>query len=147
MTTDTNNLTEILELLPHRFPFMLVDRVLNFEIGKFLRAVKNVSFNEPFFQGHFPNKPIFPGVLMLEAMAQATSILAIKTTGRLAPGELYYLAAIDEARFKRSIQPGDQIILTVELINQRHGITSFKGLAEVDSEVACTASMMCAKRR
>ncbi|BBU86501.1 hypothetical protein EIMP300_79010 [Escherichia coli] len=94
MTTNTHTLQieEILELLPHRFPFLLVDRVLDFEEGRFLRAVKNVSVNEPFFQGHFPGKPIFPGVLILEAMAQATGILAFKSVGKLEPGELYYFA-------------------------------------------------------
>lgn len=99
MTTNTHTLQieEILELLPHRFPFLLVDRVLDFEEGRFLRAVKNVSVNEPFFQGHFPGKPIFPGVLILEAMAQATGILAFKSVGKLEPGELYYFAGIDEA--------------------------------------------------
>ncbi|NMN92514.1 3-hydroxyacyl-[acyl-carrier-protein] dehydratase len=149
MTTDTHTLhiEEILELLPHRFPFLLVDRVLDFEEGKFLRAVKNVSFNEPFFQGHFPGKPIFPGVLILEAMAQATGILAFKSVGRLEPGELYYFAAIDEARFKRPVQPGDQMILEVEFIKERRGVARFKGVAKVDGEVACEASMMCARRR
>ncbi|AFE57080.1 (3R)-hydroxymyristoyl-ACP dehydratase [Rahnella aquatilis HX2] len=112
MTTDTHTLhiEEILDLLPHRYPFLLVDRVLDFEKGKFLRAVKNVSFNEPFFQGHFPGKPIFPGVLILEAMAQATGILAFKSVGKLEPGELYYFAAIDDARFKRPVLPGDQMV-------------------------------------
>ncbi|CAJ0999444.1 3-hydroxyacyl-[acyl-carrier-protein] dehydratase FabZ [Sodalis praecaptivus] len=149
MTTDTHTLhiEEILELLPHRFPFLLVDRVLDFEKGKFLRAVKNVSFNEPFFQGHFPGKPIFPGVLILEAMAQATGILAFQSAGKLAPGELYYFAAIDEARFKRPVQPGDQMILEVEFIKERRGVARFKGIAKVDGEVACEASMMCARRR
>ena len=109
MTTDTHTLdiAEILDLLPHRYPFLLVDRVLEFEEHKYLRAVKNVSVNEPFFQGHFPGKPIFPGVLILEAMAQATGILAFKSVGKLEPGELYYFAGIDEARFKRPVVPGD----------------------------------------
>ncbi|WP_159714345.1 3-hydroxyacyl-ACP dehydratase FabZ [Blochmannia endosymbiont of Camponotus nipponensis] len=149
MITDTCvlRIEEVLELLPHRFPFLLVDRVLNFEKGKFLRAVKNVSFNEPFFQGHFPGKPIFPGVLILEAMAQATGILAFKSTGKLAPGELYYFAAIDAARFKRPVQPGDQMILDVEFIKERRGIARFKGIATVDEEMACEASMMCARRK
>ncbi|AAZ40921.1 MULTISPECIES: 3-hydroxyacyl-ACP dehydratase FabZ [Candidatus Blochmannia] len=149
MITDTCvlHIEEVLELLPHRFPFLLVDRVLNFEKGKFLRAVKNVSFNEPFFQGHFPGKPIFPGVLILEAMAQATGILAFKSTGKLAPGELYYFAAIDAARFKRPVQPGDQMILDVEFIKERRGIARFKGIATVNEEMACEASMMCARRK
>jgi len=149
LITDTCvlHIEEVLELLPHRFPFLLVDRVLNFEKGKFLRAVKNVSFNEPFFQGHFPGKPIFPGVLILEAMAQATGILAFKSTGKLAPGELYYFAAIDAARFKRPVQPGDQMILDVEFIKERRGIARFKGIATVNEEMACEASMMCARRK
>lgn len=149
LITDTCilHINEVLELLPHRFPFLLIDRVLNFEKGKFLTAVKNVSFNEPFFQGHFPGKPIFPGVLILEAMAQATGILAFKSTGKLAPGELYYFAAIDAARFKRPVQPGDQMILNVEFIKERCGIARFKGIATVDKEMACEASMMCARRK
>ncbi|UAJ65507.1 3-hydroxyacyl-ACP dehydratase FabZ [Candidatus Schneideria nysicola] len=149
MTTNEHSLhiEEILELLPHRFPFLLVDRVLNFEKGKFLRAVKNVSFNEPFFEGHFPGKPIFPGVLILEAMAQATGILAFKSAGKLAPGEFYYFAAIDAARFKRPVQPGDQMIIDVEFIKERRGIARFKGIAKIRDELACEASMMCARRR
>ena len=142
MTTNTHTLQieEILELLPHRFPFLLVDRVLDFEEGRFLRAVKNVSVNEPFFQGHFPGKPIFPGVLILEAMAQATGILAFKSVGKLEPGELYYFAGIDEARFKR---PGVEV--TFE--KTRRGLTRFKGVALVDGKVVCEATMMCARSR
>lgn len=149
MTTDncTLDIEEILSLLPHRYPFLLVDRVLDFDKGKFLKAVKNVSVNEPFFQGHFPGKPIFPGVLILEAMAQATGILAFKSLGRLEPGELYYFAAVDNARFKRPVQPGDQLILEVEFIKERRGVARFRGVAKVDGEVACEADMMCARRR
>lgn len=149
MINDTNilHIKDILELLPHRFPFLLVDRVIYFEKGKFLCASKNISFNEPFFQGHFPGKPIFPGVLILEAMAQATGILAFKSAGKLVPGELYYFAAIDEARFKRPVVPGDQMILEVEFIKERCGVARFKGIAKVDGEVVCEASMMCARRR
>lgn len=149
MTNKTNilNIEEILEFLPHRFPFLLVDRVLDFEKGKFLRAIKNVSFNEPFFQGHFPGNPIFPGVLILEAMAQATGILAFKSSGKLSLGELYYFAAIDQARFKRPVYPGDQMILKVTFMKERRGVARFNGIATVDNEVACEASMMCARRR
>ncbi|GKX55326.1 3-hydroxyacyl-[acyl-carrier-protein] dehydratase FabZ [Leminorella grimontii] len=149
MTTDNHTLDieEILSLLPHRYPFLLVDRVLDFDKGKFLKAVKNVSVNEPFFQGHFPGKPIFPGVLILEAMAQATGILAFKSLGRLEPGELYYFAAVDNARFKRPVQPGDQLILEVEFIKERRGVARFRGVAKVDGEIACEADMMCARRR
>ena len=149
MTTNTHTLhiEEILELLPHRFPFLLVDRVLDFEEGRFLRAVKNVSVNEPFFQGHFPGKPIFPGVLILEAMAQATGILAFKSVGKLEPGELYYFAGIDEARFKRPVVPGDQMIMEVTFEKTRRGLTRFKGVALVDGKVVCEATMMCARSR
>ncbi|AWH90107.1 MULTISPECIES: 3-hydroxyacyl-ACP dehydratase FabZ [Limnobaculum] len=149
MTTDnrTLDIEEILSLLPHRYPFLLVDRVLDFDKGKFLRAIKNVSVNEPFFQGHFPGKPIFPGVLILEAMAQATGILAFKSLGRLEPGELYYFAAVDNARFKRPVLPGDQLVLEVEFIKERRGVARFRGVAKVDGEIACEADMMCARRR
>lgn len=149
MTTKNNtlNIEEILEFLPHRFPFLLVDRVLDFEKGKFLRAIKNVSFNEPFFQGHFPGNPIFPGVLILEAMAQATGILAFKSAGKLSPGELYYFAAVDQARFKKPVQPGDQMILQVTFIKERRGVARFNGVAKVDNNLICEASMMCARRR
>ena len=139
MTTDTHTLhiEEILELLPHRYPFLLVDRVLDFEEGRFLRAVKNVSVNEPFFQGHFPGKPILPGVL----------ILAFKSVGKLEPGELYYFAGIDEARFKRPVVPGDQMIMEVTFEKTRRGLTRFKGVALVDGKVVCEATMMCARSR
>lgn len=149
MTAETHTLDieKILELLPHRYPFLLVDRVLDFEKGKSLCAVKNVSFNEPCFQGHFPGKPIFPGVLILEAMAQATGILAFKSGGDLEPGELYYFAAIDHARFKRPVLPGDQMILDVTFIKERRGVARFTGIATVDGAVVCEASMMCARRR
>lgn len=143
----TLDIEEILGLLPHRYPFLLVDRVLDYDKGKFLRAVKNVSVNEPFFQGHFPGKPIFPGVLILEAMAQATGILAFKSVGDLQPGELYYFAAIDNARFKRPVQPGDQMVLEVEFLKERRGVARFRGVAKVDGEIACEAEMMCARRK
>jgi 3-hydroxyacyl-[acyl-carrier-protein] dehydratase len=140
------NIQEIIELLPHRYPFLLVDRVLHFEKGKYLRAVKNVTFNEPFFQGHFPENPVFPGVLILEAMAQATGVLAFKSASSLQPGELYYFAAIHHARFKRPVIPGDQMILEVEFLKERRGIARFKGLAKVADDLVCEAEMMCARR-
>lgn len=141
----TLDIEEILGLLPHRYPFLLVDRVLDFEESKFLRAVKNVSFNEPFFQGHFPGKPIFPGVLILEAMAQAAGILAFKSVGKLEPGELYYFAGIDEARFKHPVQPGDQMIFEVTFVKTKRGLTRFEGIAKVGDKVVCEAKMMCAR--
>ncbi len=152
MSNELNQLDiqDILELLPHRYPFLLVDRVVNYEITperKVLRGIKNVSFNEPFFQGHFPKKPVFPGVLILEAMAQATGILAFKSVGKLEPGELYYFAGIDEARFKRPVVPGDQMIMEVTFEKTRRGLTRFKGVALVDGKVVCEATMMCARSR
>lgn len=150
MTTQTDitvDIEEILTLLPHRYPFLLVDRVISIDLGKTLTAIKNVTFNEPFFQGHFPGKPVFPGVLILEAMAQATGILAFKSMGKLADGELYYFAAVDEARFKRPVMPGDQLVLEVEFIKEKRGVARFKGVAKVDGQIACEASMMCARRR
>ncbi len=148
MTTNTHTLQieEILELLPHRFPFLLVDRVLDFEEGRFLRAVKNVSVNEPFFGG-ISGQTDFAGVLILEAMAQATGILAFKSVGKLEPGELYYFAGIDEARFKRPVVPGDQMIMEVTFEKTRRGLTRFKGVALVDGKVVCEATMMCARSR
>ncbi|MFC0180074.1 3-hydroxyacyl-ACP dehydratase FabZ [Thorsellia kenyensis] len=143
----TVDIEEILTLLPHRYPFLLVDRVISIDLGKTLTAIKNVTFNEPFFQGHFPGKPVFPGVLILEAMAQATGILAFKSMGKLADGELYYFAAVDEARFKRPVMPGDQLVLEVEFIKEKRGVARFKGVAKVDGQIACEASMMCARRR
>ncbi|AMA64612.1 3-hydroxyacyl-[acyl-carrier-protein] dehydratase FabZ [Candidatus Arsenophonus lipoptenae] len=143
----TLDIEEILGLLPHSYPFLLVDRVLDFEEGKFLRAIKNVSFNEPFFQGHFPGKPIFPGVLILEAMAQAAGILAFKSVGKLKPGELYYFAGIDEARFKHPVKPGDQMIFEITFIKTKRGLTRFKGSAKVDKKVVCEATMMCARNQ
>lgn len=137
---------EIMQMLPHRYPFLLVDRVVDFEEGKWLRAVKNVSVNEPCFTGHFPNAPIFPGVLILEAMAQATGVLAIQSYGKLKEGELYYFASIDNARFKRPVVPGDQLVLEVEFIKERRGITLFTGKAYVDGKIVCEADLMCARK-
>lgn len=148
MTTNTHTLQieEILELLPHRFPFLLVDRVLDFEEGRFLRAVKMSPSTSRFSVG-ISGKPILPCVLILEAMAQATGILAFKSVGKLEPGELYYFAGIDEARFKRPVVPGDQMIMEVTFEKTRRGLTRFKGVALVDGKVVCEATMMCARSR
>nr|WP_232455206.1 3-hydroxyacyl-ACP dehydratase FabZ [Oceanisphaera avium] len=127
----------------------MVDKVDHYEISperKTLRGIKNVSFNEPMFTGHFPGKPVFPGVLILEAMAQATGILAFKMVGKPQPGELYYFASIDNARFKRPVVPGDQLVLDVVYLKERRGIAKFTGVATVDGEVVCSAELMCAKR-
>lgn len=136
---------EIMTLLPHRYPFLLVDRVTDFEEGKWLKAIKNISVNEPCFTGHFPGEPILPGVLILEALAQSMGILAFKTH-ELQGGELFYFAGIDDARFKRPVLPGDQMELYVEVIKERRGITAFTGVATVNGEVACEAKLMCARR-
>ena len=151
MNNELNQLDiqDILQLLPHRYLFLMVDRVVHYEMSeerKVLRAIKNVSFNEPFFQGHFPEKPVFPGVLILEAMAQATGILAFRMVGKPNPGELYYFASIDNARFKRPVVPGDQLVLDVEYLKERRGIAKFTGVATVDGEIVCSAELMCAKR-
>jgi len=138
---------EVLEHLPHRYPFLLVDRVLDFEPGKSLVAIKNVSVNEPFFPGHFPSRPIFPGVLIMEALAQATGILAFKSTDSKPSGKsLYYFAGIDNARFKQPVQPGDQLRLEVEVIKAKRGIWKFKGEAKVDDKVVASADLMCAEQ-
>ncbi len=138
---------QILKQLPHRYPILLVDRVLEIEKGKRIKALKNVSINEPHFSGHFPHRPVMPGVLMLEALAQAAALLAFDLQG-VTPDDktVYYFAGIDGARFKRPVEPGDQLILNVELIRMRAGIFKFKALATVDGEVATEAELMCTMR-
>jgi 3-hydroxyacyl-[acyl-carrier-protein] dehydratase len=138
---------QILKQLPHRYPFLLVDRVLEIEKGKSIKALKNVSMNEPQFTGHFPHRPVFPGVLMLEAMAQAAALLAFDTMG-VAPDDktVYYFAGIDGARFKRPVEPGDQLIMDVSLERMKAGIFKFKGVTRVGDEVACEAELMCTMR-
>ncbi|TCP17859.1 3-hydroxyacyl-[acyl-carrier-protein] dehydratase [Nicoletella semolina] len=138
--------TEIMQILPHRYPFLLVDRVIDFEEGKWLKAVKNVSVNEPCFTGHFPGEPVFPGVFILEAMAQATGVLAVKSYGKLKEDELYYFASIDNARFKRPVVPGDQMLIEVNFLKERRGISLFTGKAFVDGKVVCEADLMCARK-
>ncbi|WP_095499001.1 3-hydroxyacyl-ACP dehydratase FabZ [Paraferrimonas haliotis] len=140
------DINQVLEYLPHRYPFMLIDRVLDYTVGETLTALKNVTYNEPFFQGHFPVKPIMPGVLILEAMAQATGILAFKTIDRPPTEVLYYFAGIDKVRFKRPVVPGDQLIFEVRMIKERRGIGVFYGEAKVDGQVVCSAELMCARR-
>ena len=141
------DIKEIMEIIPHRQPFLLIDRIEELEPGKRAVGKKCVTYNEPFFNGHFPQEPVMPGVLILEAMAQATGILAFKSVGKLEPGELYYFAGIDEARFKRPVVPGDQMIMEVTFEKTRRGLTRFKGVALVDGKVVCEATMMCARSR
>ncbi len=137
---------EIMALLPHRYPFLMIDRVLDFTPGESLTAIKNVTINEPIFTGHFPAMPIFPGVLILEALAQATGILGFKTVTERAENELYLFAAIDEARFKKPVVPGDQLVLEVKFLKERRNLWKFYGEAKVDGQVVCTAELMCARR-
>ena len=138
---------QILKKLPHRYPILLVDRVIALEKGKSIKALKNVTINEPFFQGHFPYRPVMPGVLMLEALAQAAALLAFDALGT-GPSEdlVYYFAGIDGARFKRPVEPGDQLILEVELVRMKAGIFKFKSRASVAGETAVEAELTCAMR-
>jgi 3-hydroxyacyl-[acyl-carrier-protein] dehydratase len=139
---------QVLRKLPHRYPFLLVDRVLELEPGKRIRAVKNVTMNEPFFGGHFPNRPVMPGVLMLEALAQAAAVLSFETLGE-EPDEntIYYFAGADAVRFKRPVEPGDQLILDVTLDRMKSGIFKFTAGASVDGELVCEAQLTCTRRR
>lgn len=135
---------EILEHLPHRYPFVLVDRVLSMELGKEITAVKNVSVNEPFFPGHFPYHPVMPGVLIVEAMAQAAALLSFKTMGTKPTNDsVYYFAGIDNVRFKKPVSPGDQIVLHVKIDRILKGIWKYIAVAKVDDEVVAEANMMC----
>jgi 3-hydroxyacyl-[acyl-carrier-protein] dehydratase len=147
MTTTTLDIHQILKKLPHRYPILLVDRVLAVDGGKSIKALKNVTINEPFFVGHFPHRPVMPGVLILEAMAQSAALLAFANEGA-APdsNSVIYFAGIDGARFKRPVEPGDQLIMDVTLERARAGIYKFKGTARVGDEVACEAELMCTMR-
>jgi 3-hydroxyacyl-[acyl-carrier-protein] dehydratase len=141
------DINEIREYLPHRYPFILVDRVLELEPGKRIKAVKNVTINEPFFQGHFPHYPVMPGVLIVEALAQAAALLSFKTMGKKPDDKtVYYFAGIDGARFKRPIVPGDQLILAAEILQERRGLVKFSARALVGDVVACEAELLCTMR-
>ncbi len=141
------DINQIQKLLPHRYPFLLVDRVVAFEKGRRILAYKNVSFNEPYFTGHFPVKPIMPGVLILEALAQAAGILAFGTLDMTADdNSVYYLVGIDGARFKRPVEPGDQLMLDVAISRRMRNIYKFEACARVGDEVAAEAELMCTER-
>ncbi len=144
----TMDIHKILKMLPHRYPILLVDRVLEVEKGKRIKAIKNVTINEEFFNGHFPHRPVMPGVLMLEALAQTAALLSFETLGEI-PDEntVYYFAGIDGARFKRPVEPGDQLILEVELERMKAGIFKFKAWASVGEERAVEAELMCTMRK
>lgn len=140
------NIDQIQEILPHRYPFALIDRVVAYVPNKSLHAYKNITMNEPVFMGHFPGNPIFPGVLLLEAMAQATGLLGFKMMENVAENEIYLFAGIDNARFKRQVIPGDRVDFHVNFVKERRGIWKFTGEALVDGKLACTAEIMCARR-
>ena len=141
------DIQQILQHLPHRYPFLMIDRVTEFKAGESLVGYKNVTYNEPFFTGHFPERPVMPGVLILEAMAQATGLLAFRTVERGAKREsLYFLVGIDKARFKRPVEPGDQLILSAKLMRARRGIWVFYGESSVDGQVVATAEIMCTEQ-
>ncbi len=141
---NTIDIHEIQTLLPHRYPLLLIDRVIDFTPGEHLVGIKNVTFNEPHFTGHFPQRVIMPGVLILEALAQATGLLAFKTTKDLQGDKsLYYLASIDKARFKRPVEPGDQLRLEVTLVKHKRNLWKFFGEATVDGLLIVSAEIMC----
>ena len=143
----TMNIHEILKRLPHRYPFLMVDRVLELEHGKRIKALKNVTANEPYFVGHFPHRPVMPGVMMLEALAQAAALLSFDATGQTSDDRsVYYFAGIDSARFKRPVGPGDQMILDVTLDRMKSGVFKFTSRATVDGELAVEAGLMCTVR-
>ncbi len=139
---------KILKKLPHRYPFLLVDRVLSIEKGKSIRALKNITINEPFSEGHFPHRPVMPGVLMLEALAQAAALLSFDALDAQPTDDMvYYFAGIEAARFKRPVEPGDQLILEAELLRMKAGIFKFKVRALVDGDLAVEAELTCAMRK
>jgi 3-hydroxyacyl-[acyl-carrier-protein] dehydratase len=146
-TPKTMDICEIKSYLPHRYPMLLVDRVLAYEEGKFITAIKNVTVNEEFFNGHFPHKPVMPGVLMIEAMAQTAALLSFKTSG-VTPDEnsVVYFVGIDSARFKRPVGPGDQLKMDVEILRHTRGIWKYKAVGTVDGQVAVEAELMCTIR-
>ena len=141
------NIHQVLEYLPHRYPFLLVDRVLSCEPGKEICALKNVTVNEPFFNGHFPHYPVMPGVLIIEALAQAAAILSFLTMNEKPdPNSLYYFVGIDNARFKKPVSPGDALHLHVALNRHRRGVWRYDAHAKVEGELVAEAQLLCAKR-
>ncbi|MBF0153126.1 MAG: 3-hydroxyacyl-ACP dehydratase FabZ [Magnetococcales bacterium] len=143
---DANPLREILESLPHRYPFLLIDRILEVEPGKRIVAIKNVTFNEPHFMGHFPDNPVMPGVLILEAIAQAGALLASRTDPAAVKGRLVYFMAIDRARFRKPVLPGDQLRIEMTLLKRRGDVWRFSGQALTDGDVAAEAEVMAMTR-
>ena len=143
----TMDIHEVLEHLPHRYPFLLIDRVLEVVPNEKIVALKNVTINEPFFPGHYPHHPVMPGVLVIEAMAQAAALLSFKSMGpKPDTNSVYYFVGIDNARFKRPVSPGDQLIFKVAIIQNRRGLWKFQAVAEVDGLVAAEAELICTIR-
>ena len=142
---NSHDIYKILDLLPHRYPLLLIDRVLDYTIDEKLTAIKNVSVNEPFFQGHFPGRPIMPGVLLLESMAQASAILFYESLGEKKPkGDVIYLfVGVDKARFKRPVEPGDQLLINTSIKRKMRNIWKFDCVATVGDDVCCTSEVMC----
>jgi 3-hydroxyacyl-[acyl-carrier-protein] dehydratase len=134
----------IMQLLPHRYPFLLIDKIVDVVAGESITAVKNVTINEPYFTGHFPGNPVMPGVLIIEAMAQAGGVLSHVTAGSIEPKPLYYLVAVDEARFRKPVVPGDQLVITVRVDRVIRGMWRYDCSASVDGGVVVSARIMCA---
>jgi 3-hydroxyacyl-[acyl-carrier-protein] dehydratase len=144
---NTLDINQIKEYLPHRYPLLLVDRVLNWESGKSITAIKNVTINEEFFNGHFPHKPVMPGVMMIEAMAQTAALLSFLTMGHKPDhNSVVYFLGIDGARFKRPVEPGDQLKMEVEMVRAARGIYKYKAKGTVDGQLAVEAELMCTMR-
>ena len=141
------DINKIQEVLPHRYPFLLIDKIIDFTPDQSAHAIKCVTINEPFFQGHFPNKPVMPGVLILEAMAQASGILGFMTMEKTPDdGSIYYFAGVDKVRFKRPVNPGDIVDFNASIISEKRGIWKFDCRAEVGGELVCEAVVLCADR-
>ena len=141
------NINEVKNFLPHRYPFLLIDRVLDYTVRENLTAIKNVSFNEPHFIGHFPDQPIMPGVLIIEALAQATGILAFKSeVGKPVVGQIYMLVGVDKVRFKKTVEPGDQLKLYVEVMTVKRGIWKFNCKATVEEKLVTSAEIICTQK-
>lgn len=139
---------EVMEYLPHRYPFLLIDRVIAMEPGATIRAIKNVTINEPFFTGHFPHYPVMPGVLVIEAMAQAAAVLSYKTRGlKPDPNTVAYFAGIDNVRFKRPVVPGDQLVFDITLVKNKGDLWKYSGVATIDGQVAAEADLLCFFKR
>ena len=141
------DILDVLKYLPHRYPFLLIDRVLSYELGKNIQALKNVSINEPFFQGHFPYHPVMPGVLVIEAMAQAAAILTFVTMNHVPDDKsVYYFVGIDSARFKKPVSAGDQLRLDVDIVRNARGLWKFAGRAKVEEAIVAEAELLCTIR-